>query len=296
MEKLLRDSGLEDCNSLSTPGVKEPVNPEKSWFEGEGSAPGEVARGPASSGDNLGADGSPHPSRNEMRDYRSAVARCNYLAADRFEIAFTTKELCRAMANPTKLDAKAIARLCRFLKGLPRMVQRIAFEDRPPTIIEAYVDSDWAGCRKSRKSTSGGIIYFGGVAVRGWSSNQGVIALSSGEAEYYAALKGASSALGFQSMLKDLGMTGSITLYTDSSAARGIIHRAGLGKLRRLETGYLWLQAAVKAKKLQVRKVLGAENPADLMTKHLSAADMWKNIEKLHIRPEEGRTDAVPRI
>ena len=119
-----------------------------------------------------------------MREYRSAVARCNYLAADRLEIAFTTKELCRAMSSPTEADAKAITRLCRFLKGLPRMVQRIPFEDRPPSVIEVYVDSDWAGCRKSRKSTSGGIIYFGGVAVRGWSSNQAVIALSSGEAEY----------------------------------------------------------------------------------------------------------------
>ena len=176
------------------------------------------------------------------------------------------------------------------------MVQRIAFEDYPPTVIEVYVDSDWAGCRKTRKSTSGGIIFFGGAAVRGWSSNQGVIALSSGEAEYYAALKGASAALGFQSMLADLGMRGSITLYTDSSAARGIIHRAGLGKLRHLETGYLWLQAAVKSKKLQVRKVLGTENPADLLTKHLSAADMWKNLERLHMSPEAGRSAAVPNI
>ena len=91
-------------------------------------------------------------------------------------------------------------------------------------------------------------------------------------------------------------MSGSITLYTDSSAARGIIHRAGLGKLRRLETGYLWLQSAVKAKKLQIRKVLGTENPADLLTKHLSAADMWRNLEKLHVGPEEGRSKAVPQI
>ena len=97
-------------------------------------------------------------------------------------------------------------------------------------------------------------------------------------------------------MLADLGMRGSITLYTDSSAARGIIHRAGLGKLRRLETGYLWLQAAVKANKLQVRKVLGAENPADLLLKHLSAAGMWRNIEKLHVAPEVGRSGAVPSI
>ena len=69
-----------------------------------------------------------------------------------------------------------------------------------------------------------------------------------------------------------------------------------MGKLRRLETGYLWLQAAVKAKKLQVRKVLGTENPAGLLTKHLSAADMWRNLEKLHMMPEAGRSGAVPKI
>ena len=123
-----------------------------------------------------------------------------------------------------------------------------------------------------------------------------MIALSSGEAEYYAALKGASAAIGFQSMLRDLGIEASIILYSDSSAARGIIHRAGLGKLRHLETGYLWLQAAVKAKRLQVRKVLGTENPADLFTKHLAAAEMWKYLEALSIAPEEGRSRAVPDI
>ncbi len=91
-------------------------------------------------------------------------------------------------------------------------------------------------------------------------------------------------------------MQGAITLYTDSSAARGIIHRAGLGKLRHLETGHVWLQSAVKAKKLQVRKVLGIENLADLMTKHLACPDMWKHLSKLRVAPEEGRSTAVPRI
>ena len=85
-------------------------------------------------------------------------------------------------------------------------------------------------------------------------------------------------------MLKDLGIEAKIILYTDSTAARGIIHRAGLGELRHLETGYLWLQAAVKAKRLQVRKVLGTNNPADLFTKHLEA---------LTISVEAGRSQAV---
>lgn len=140
MEKLLRDAGLEDCKPLTTPGVKEPTSSVKAWFEGEdaphvGDANRVLPIGASS-------NGSPYLERKEMREYRSAVARCNSLAADRFEIAFTTKELCRAMANPTVTDARSIARLCRFLQGLPRMVQRIPVEDRPPTLIEAYVDSD----------------------------------------------------------------------------------------------------------------------------------------------------------
>ena len=108
------------------------------------------------------------------------------------------------------------------------------------------------------------------------------------ERRYYAALKGASHALGFQSMLRDIGLHTTLTLFSDSSAARGIIHRAGLGKLRRLGTGYLWLQAAVAKKRLQVRKVNGAENPADLFTKCLSSADMWKHMHCLQISSEVG--------
>jgi hypothetical protein len=296
VEKLLREAGLESCKAMGTPGIKEATELTSSaWFEESGL--GQEGIG------NYDVTGSPPENpelrpldRAEMRDYRSAVARCNYLAQDRFEIAFTTKELCRAMSKPTVSDARAITRLCRFLKGLPRVVQRIPFADQAPSVIEVYVDSDWAGCRRSRKSTSGGVMLFGGAAVKGWSSNQSVIALSSGEAEYYAALKGASQALGFKAMLEDLGIVAKIVLYTDSSAARGIIHRAGLGKLRRLETGYLWLQAAVKAKRLQVRKVLGTENPADLFTKHLAAADMWKHLETLMISQEAGRSTAVPAI
>ena len=200
------------------------------------------------------------------------------------------------MSSPSEEDLASVRRLCRFLKGLPRLVQRIEFAAFSPTVIQAYVDSDWAGCRRTRKSTSGGVLMLGGTPVRGWSSNQAVIALSSGEAEYYAALKGASAALGYQSMLRDIGIHASVTLYTDSSAARGIIHRAGLGKLRHLETGYLWLQAAVAGKRLQVRKVKGTENPADLFTKYLTSADTWKHLETLNISPEDGRPRAVPMI
>eukprot|EP00969_Alexandrium_andersonii_P274365 12126182-Alexandrium_andersonii.AAC.1 len=66
------------------------------------------------------------------------------------------------------------------------------------------VDTDWAGCRKTRKSTSGGMVRHGRHVLKAWSTTQTVIATSSGEAEYYGMAKGASQALGIAAMMQDM--------------------------------------------------------------------------------------------
>eukprot|EP00974_Lingulodinium_polyedra_P029052 2800274-Lingulodinium_polyedra.AAC.1 len=57
----------------------------------------------------------------------------------------------------------------------------------------------------------------------------------------------------------------------DSSAAAGLIQKEGLGKAKHISTQWLWIQQEVRGKRVQVRKVAGSTNPADLMTKPLSA-------------------------
>jgi hypothetical protein len=57
-------------------------------------------------------------------------------------------------------------------------------------------------------------------------------------------------------------------VWTDSSAAIGICSRQGLGKLRHLDTHTLWIQQAVRTKRVDLRKVDGECNPADRLTKH----------------------------
>ena len=61
------------------------------------------------------------------------------------------------------------------------------------------------------------------------------MAQSSGEAEYYALVRAASESLGIQSLLRDMGWGAKIRLLVDSSAAKSIASRTGLGKLRHLE-------------------------------------------------------------
>ena len=55
--------------------------------------------------------------------------------------------------------------------------------------LRGFTDSDWAGCRKARKSLSGGIL-FGRHCLKTLLSTQSVYALSVAEAEDYAMVEG----------------------------------------------------------------------------------------------------------
>ena len=133
-----------------------------------------------------------------------------------------------------------------------------------------WTDSDFAGCAKTRKSTSGGVLMHGSHLVKSWSITQAVIALSSGEAEYYAMVKGGCVGIGMQSIMSDLEVKADIEISTDASAAKGIASRTGLGKVRHIEVSQLWLQDHVSTGKIKVNKVDGGDNLADTLTKHVS--------------------------
>ena len=128
------------------------------------------------------------------------------------------------MSSPRQGDWKALKRLGRYLVGKPRIVTKYNYQDKLSR-INVWVDSDHAGCKRTRKSTSGGIVMLGNHPVKGWSITQGVIALSSGEAEYCGMVKGAGNALGLAGVFQDMGIKHEITLYTDPSAAKGNLWR-----------------------------------------------------------------------
>jgi hypothetical protein len=243
VEHLVEDLGLEGAKPLGTPGCKataEQLLNDKPVAE------------------------------DQQTPFRAVTARANYLAADRPECQFAAKEVCRWMSEPTEHSVAAVKRMGRYLEGRRRLVFRYPWQkaDR----IDAYSDTDWAGCTKTRKSTSGGCLMLGAHLIKSWSTTQGQVALSSGEAEYYGVTKAAGIALGFQSLMSDLGVPLALRAWTDSTATIGICARTGLGRLRHIDTQCLWLQGKVRSGALELRKVKGTENPADLFTKHLTSA------------------------
>ena len=211
-------------------------------------------------------------SGKEATVYRGLAATANYLSQDRFDIQFGSKELCRDMARPSKLPMIKMKSGARYLLGTPQM--EIEFINQPPPDgARVYVDSDWAGCLSTRKSTSAGVVMLGKHCIKTWSTTQKTRATSSAEAEFYAIVEGASRGLGFKSLAADLGSNLEITLFSDASAGRSLAFRKGLGKVRHIETKYLWTQDLIKEGRLKLLKVKGTDNPSDIGTKHLSLAE-----------------------
>ena len=95
-------------------------------------------------------------------EFRGLAARANYLSLDRVDIQYATKEICRDMATPKESSMVKMKRLARYLLRCPRqvLVFRPCLEENPEMLV--YSDSDWAGCLRTRKSTSGGVLTFQG--------------------------------------------------------------------------------------------------------------------------------------
>ena len=83
-------------------------------------------------------------------------------------------------------------------------------------------------------------------------------------------------------------------IYTDSSAAKGIASRTGLGKTRHIAVHLLWVQERVRNGDFMLYKCKGVDSPADLMTKHLSREDNERHTTERGYVTMGGRSEAAP--
>ena len=246
---MLKALNMEHCKSLNTPGAKK--DEIKSNMQNEIEMENWAAT-----------------------KFRAVVATCNYLSADRPDIQFATKECSKRLAKPVQADWDMLKHLLRYLAGKARAVQWFWWRPCWSGLLRGYSDSDWVGCRVTRKSTTGGCVSaINGHLLKSWSKNQSVVATSSGEAELYAATKCGAELLGIRSIGEDLGFKMDIELKFDANATIGMLHRTDLGKMRHVDVSELWLQSVVKNKKILLKKVLGTRNPADMMTKYLGVQE-----------------------
>ena len=268
-ELIIRGLNMQDAKGVKTPGED-----QKPWCEVE--------------------DAEALPVQ-DATPFRALAARANYLSPDRPDAQYAIKEICRGMASPTRGDLKKLRRLARYLLERPRLILEFPFQV-DESLVKGYSDSDWAGCRRTAKSTSGGCIMKGQHCVKSWATTQKSVTLSSAEAELVAAVKMSAELLGLEQLMAEWGVQVRSEVLIDSSAALGVVSRKGNGKLRHIKVGMLWVQEKQESEELSYKKVPGVENPADLMTKNLTQSVIDSHLERINAIISEGRATLAPAL
>ena len=112
------------------------------------------------------------------------------------------------------------------------------------------------------------------------------LALSTGEAELGALVKGAAEAEGLRAFLLDFGVNADICIKSDAAAAVGISKRLGLGRVRHLAVSDLWIQQRIRQGGMVVQKLPGLVNPADALTKAIDGSRVRALAQAMGIRRE----------
>ena len=231
--------------------------------------------------------------QEQSASFRKCVGILLYVGQDRPDLQFAVRGLASKMSSPTHHSWKQLVHLVQYMskteayhlvyRKTPRGISNLHNSIRNGTfdfsmvaekqehLLEVFSDSDWAGSKSTRKSTSSGTMFLDGQVIYTFSRNQKSVALSSGEAEYYAGASAASDSILLKEAIQFLtGKRCQVNLYLDSSAARGIITRQGVGRVKHLQIRTLFLQELHKQGTLSVHPVGTKENTADIGTKPLS--------------------------
>jgi len=170
------------------------------------------------------------------------------------------------------------------------MDHKLIFAPSPSTeLFQSFPDADHAGNADNGKSTSGYLVKMGTSAV-GWSSKlQMIVALSTTEAEYVAAVHTGKEVIWFHQFLTELGysLTTPSILHLDNQSAISVPKNPEHhGRMKHLDLQFFWLQDKVISGSISPLFVPTADMAADLLTKPLECSKVevgWKmmGIEKM---------------
>ncbi|WVZ55414.1 hypothetical protein U9M48_006074 [Paspalum notatum var. saurae] len=154
----------------------------------------------------------------DQKLYRSMIGSLLYLCASRPDIMLSVCMCARFQADPKECHLVAVKRILRYLVHTPNL--GLWYPKGSTFDLLGYSDSDHAGCKVDRKSTSGTCQFLGRSLVSWSSKKQTSVALSTAEAEYVAAGACCAQLLWMRQTLRDFGCEFSkIPLLCDNESA-----------------------------------------------------------------------------
>ncbi|CAL1356411.1 unnamed protein product [Linum trigynum] len=197
--------------------------------------------------------------------YASAVGSLMYaMVCTRPDLAHAVSVVSRFMIQPGKEHWQAVKRIFRYLKGTPDV--GISFGSDTECLVSGYSDSDYAGDVDTRRSMTGYVFTLGSSVVSWKATLQSAVTLSTTEAEYMALTEAAKEGIWLKGLVGDLGLHhDQAVVYCDSLSAiclaKDQVHHE---RTKHIDVRYHFLRTE---KRIKVKKVGTADNPADMFTK-----------------------------
>ena len=212
--------------------------------------------------------------------YLSMFGSLNYLPTiSRPDLAYAVSLTGRFNANPSQDHMDAVVRVYKYL--VKTLNAGIAYKNTGNAIVQGFVDSDYAGCPDTRRSTTGWVFTLAGGPVSWSSKRQATVADSTCEAEYIAAGEAAKEAIwikGFVNDLKLLPNLGTVKLHVDNTSAIKLAKNPGMhSRTKHIDIKHHFLREKVQDGTISLVQIKGKDNPADIFTKPLGRIDFERH-------------------
>ncbi|OIT27757.1 putative mitochondrial protein, partial [Nicotiana attenuata] len=135
--------------------------------------------------------------------FRQLVGSLNYLTITRPDISFAVQQVSQFMQTPRHLHLVAVRLIIRYLSGTS--TRGLFFPSGSPIQLNAFSDSDWAGCPDTRRSVMGWCMFLGDSLISWKSKKQDRVSKSSTESEYRAMSTACSKIIWLRGLLAEIG-------------------------------------------------------------------------------------------
>jgi hypothetical protein len=231
------------------------------------------------------------------KEYQSKVGSLNFSSNQtRPDIAFATGYVARYASNPNRAHMDAVDRIFAYLKSDAR--KGIVYSDKHGLQLTGFVDSDFAGCEDSRKSTTGWVFTLAGGPISWSSQRQKTVATSTMDAEYVACAEAAKEAMWIRNFINDLRIPGvhidTVPLYIDNNAALKLTRNPEFhSRSKHIDVKHNFIREKVEEGLINTQRVNTKDNLADVFTKALPRSSHEDLIERLNLHSRGGVESAI---
>ncbi|KAI3636627.1 hypothetical protein MIR68_005316 [Amoeboaphelidium protococcarum] len=233
--------------------------------------------------------------------YRALIGSLMYLmVGTRPDIAFVVGYLSKYLSNPKMEHYSMVRRVLRYLAGSKDLV--LIFDGKKDLLPIAYADADFANDQEGRRSTTGYVIQMCGASISWKSKLQSAVALSSTEAEYYAAAAVCQELCWFREILNEVGLDivvdGLRLLADEETVDRVKVHPLKVmednqsciaitknpekfSRTKHIEVKYHFVRELTESGRVMFEYVNTQEQTADVLTKPLTPTLFRRHVARL---------------